>query len=366
MRCASPLILLLSICSTGWTKPSVGLCAVNDPLELAAVDALSGWVRMGTVRADCDGVYRGRFVGDGVRVRFELATPGGAVLARGVPWITGAERPLSRLATADRLGAFAVLLDALLVEDRLGAAEPVRTAASPEAAPPTRPPRRRATQKPAPAPPPVVSTHPEPAPAPEPALALEPPPPPEPAPKIDPEAQPPVRLTWSAPTPPPKDPVAVSAFASGRWRWPSLLAAELGGDVRWRALYAEAAWQAPTTWHYEGATVTTHGASLGTGWRPALWQSGPWMLRGRLGALGEMMRPQRIDRPNLPVSTASSLGGVAGTALSLATPGVGATLRAEAAWSPLGPRVCMDAETERCVKLNVVSARLALAVAVGE
>ena len=127
MRRASLLAWLMTmVCSSGWAKPTVGLCAASDTMERQAVASLSAWVRMGRVQAACDGAYQGRFVADGARVRFELVAPGGVVLARGVPWIDDAERPLSRLAMADRLGAFAVLLDALIVEDRVGAAGPLR------------------------------------------------------------------------------------------------------------------------------------------------------------------------------------------------------------------------------------------------
>ena len=345
-------------------------------MERQAVASLSAWVRMGRVSAACDGAYRGHFVGDGARVRFELVAPGGAVLARGVPWIDDAERPLSHLAMADRLGAFAVLLDALIVEDRVGAAGPLRARTAPPVVARARPvtppaPARSAdepVERPAPARPTRAPT-PDAAPIAE-APPPEPPPPPEPAPELpapDPPVTMPARSVASTSNHRQRTPTGGEAFAAGRWRMPDVRAIEVGGAMSWHDVYTEMTLQAPTSWTWESETITSWGAAIGGGWRPAVWRGGAWTLRPRLGALVELERAQITSKSNTPVESVWSLGAVGGATLRLDPPsGIGAALRAEAAWSPLTQTVVLDRETGRETELNQASARLVLALTVGE
>ncbi len=342
-------------------------------MERQAVASLSAWVRMGRVQAACDGAYQGRFVADGARVRFELVAPGGVVLARGVPWIDDAERPLSRLAMADRLGAFAVLLDALIVEDRVGAAGPLRAKkASPTLVRirPTVPPAAKAVPPPVsePAPEPEPPPPPEPEPIAEPTPP-EPPPPPEPAVELPPREPPvtiPVRSVASTSNHRQRRPTGGEAFAGGRWRLPDVRALEVGASVSWHEVYTEIAWQLPASWQWDSETITSYGVGVGAGWRPVLWQSGAWVLRPRLGALVELERAQVTSKPDRSVESVWSFGAVAGATLGLSPlAAFGAALRAEAAWSPLTGSVKLDTDRPDA-HLNIASARLVLAFTVGE
>ncbi len=289
--------------------------------------------------------YRARFVRRGGGVALMLATPAGDRLERAVPWLERADDGIVALARRGRLGAVAVLLDGLILEDRaLRAAAasppiaaepplapaptaveaPLTVGASPDAAPePT--PKPAAPQPSAPkpvAPKPVApqprmrSAKPEPqdprtarrAPARAAALAARdvrtaalitrPPPPPEPPPFPEDPAPPPT-IAVVAPPPPAEQGLEgrVGARLGAALRAPSVLGLEVALQLHLASAMAEVGGMAPTEWALDSRPLEIAAAWAGAGWVPRLWGASGLHVDGRLMGVIERWTVLRVGVP---------------------------------------------------------------------
>lgn len=299
----------------------------------------SAMVRLRPVRPQAceagDG-YRVRFMQRGDRVALVLATPAGDRLERAVPWIDRAEDGIVALARRGRLGAVAVLLDGLLVEDRAlrAAATSPPIAAEPPVAP--APVTAEAPAAVEPPPPPVPSpiaptpAAPKPRPAtrsraaqtvgpPDPrtaraaplrtaalaagdvrtaALITRPPPPPEPPPFPE-EPAPPPTIEVVAP-PPPAEPglePRIGARLGAALRAPSVLGLEVALQLHLASALAEVGGMPPTEWALDTRPLEIAAAWAGAGWVPRLWGGAGLHVDGRLMAVLERWTVLRVGVP---------------------------------------------------------------------
>ena len=337
MACAA--LGIASEASAQTAPIAVVLCVDGGDVERDAVSKLSAWVRTAALRAtdldDCDAAdrsaYVGRFARRGTVVEFVLQSPEGDRLSRHVPWLLTDERALSSLAIDARLSAFAVMIDGLVIEDRLARAEvpplpPVlvrrrRTAVTdpiaPSPAPIEPPPAPRVLPQPPPAP--LV---PEPIPAPEPAastaVARRP------RPVVDPL---PARLD-------------IALAAGAHWRAPTSIGVEIALAGRWHDLIAELAWQPPFNWRWDRRRLRSDAWGGGIGWSPRLIDTGDWRLGVRALAVAERVTVRRVDVEPASQRGIWDAGAAAGAIIERrAAAAAVIALLADLRWQPTGRRL---------------------------
>ncbi len=377
------LIATLLAASPPGDRDAISLCEesvlsgapgpVSDEREAAAI--VSRWMRFARLEIfDCATLGPARrlaFEARGGRVFLRLRSAG-PVRERAIPWLDRPDMPLARTRAARALSKLAVLVDALLAEDRVdGGPEPDRSAEGrsssgplergplvaqemPSSVPVREPPsggRKRLTKEPTTAP--VIP--PEPSSAPAHGEAAEPAPsPPEPtatwaAEKELPEGeavlQPGPALT-PAPLPPAPRNWAWAVEASGSWRFraPSVGAWEVGGGLHYGPMYFAATYQPEARWSLQGRPIGLWSVGLAAGARLALFEGHGFHGGALAGARIEWLRLRRRDLDAgrvLQYWDAGASAGLLGGYRFFSQPGVygaplGVELRVEAVYLPTG------------------------------
>lgn len=307
-------------------------------------------------RCDAGAGYRARFATRRDSVALVLSTPTGERLERSVPWASRSEDALIDVARRGRLGALAILLGGLVLEDRaLRAVEPHSPALASEKPVPL-PAAQLATvhgslesRGPQPAPPTTVriersrpaapATEPDPdvrrttrraprvriastaaralaqaGPDAPPQPRVRPAPPPEPAPFPDDGPSPPVapvrdggavggpgRVRAVTPRRPPSRTEADPHLGLGlgaALRAPSVLGLEAALQVDAWDLSLEVGMLPPLVWELEGRPLELASAWLALGWSLPTWRTAVLEVDGRVSAVIERLTVLRLELPD--------------------------------------------------------------------